>query len=123
LIHEVHAADLTPIELSDVIAQNLKKFMKDPLVAVIVTQSNSQKIYLVGNVLRPGAFPLRHDMTVLHALSLAGGFTTFASPREMKLISGIGTKQEIRKINYYKMIEDIELGYYMLKPGDTIVIP
>ena len=123
LIQEVHAADLTPNELSDVIAQNLKKFMKDPLVAVIVTQSNSQKIYLVGNVLRPGAFPLRHDMTVLHALSLAGGFTTFASPREMKLISGIGAKQEIRKINYYKMIEDIELGYYMLKPGDTIVIP
>jgi len=123
LIQEVHAADLTPNELSDAIAQNLKKFMKDPLVAVIVTQSNSQKIYLVGNVLRPGAFPLRHDMTVLHALSLAGGFTTFASPREMKLISGIGAKQEIRKINYYKMIEDIELGYYMLKPGDTIVIP
>jgi polysaccharide export outer membrane protein len=123
LIHDVHAADLTPIELSDVISQNLKKFMKDPHVAVIVAQSNSQKIYLVGNVLRPGAFPLRHDMTVLHALSLAGGFTTFASPREMKLISGIGTKQEIRKINYYKMIEDIELGYYMLKPGDTIVIP
>jgi polysaccharide export outer membrane protein len=123
LIHEVHAADLTPIELSDVIAQNLKKFMIDPHVAVIVTQSNSRKIYLVGNVLRPGAFPLRHDMTVLQALSLAGGFTTFASPREMKLISGIGAKQAIRKINYYKMIEDIELGYYMLKPGDTIVIP
>jgi polysaccharide export outer membrane protein len=123
LIHEVHAADLTPIEVSDVIAQKLKKFMNDPHVAVIVTQSNSQKIYLVGNVLRPGAFPLRHDMTVLQALSLAGGFTTFASPREMKLISGIGAKQEIRNINYYKMIDDIELGHYMLKPGDTIVIP
>ena len=123
LIHEVHAANLTPIEVSDVIAQNLKKFMNDPHVAVIVTQSNSQKIYLVGNVLRPGAFPLRHDMTVLQALSLAGGFTTFASPREMKLISGIGAKQEIRKINYYKMIDDIELGHYMLNPGDTIVIP
>ncbi len=80
--------------------------MKDPHVTVIVTQINSRKIYLIGNVLKPGAYPLRYDMTVLQALSLAGGFTTFASPREMKIISGIGTKQEIRKINYYKMIED-----------------
>jgi len=123
LINEIHAADLTPIELSDVIAQDLKKYMKDPYVTVIVTQANFRKIYLIGNVLRPGAYPLRQDMTVLQALSLAGGFTTFASPREMKLISGTGTKQEIRKINYYKMIEDIELGHYILKAGDTIVIP
>jgi polysaccharide export outer membrane protein len=123
LINEIHAADLTPIELSDVIARNLKKFMKDPQVTVIVTQTNSQKIYLVGNVLRPGAYPLRHEMTVLQALSLAGGFTAFASPREMKIISGLGTKQDSRKINYYKMIEDIELEKYLLKSGDTIVIP
>ena len=123
LINEIHAMDLTPIELSDVITENLKKYMKDPQVTVIVTQTNSQKIYLVGNVLRPGAYPLRHDMTVLQALSLAGGFTTFASPRELKIISGTGAKENIRKINYYKMIEDIELDSYMLKPGDTIVIP
>jgi len=123
LINEIQAMDLTPMELSDVITENLKKYVKNPQVTVIVTQTNFQKIYLVGNVLRPGAYPLRHDMTVLQALSLAGGFTTFASPREMKIISGIGTKENIRKINYYKMIEDIELDHYMLKPGDTIVIP
>jgi polysaccharide export outer membrane protein len=123
LIKEIHAADLTPMELSDVIAQNLKKYMKDPYVTVTVTKINSKKIYLVGNVLKPGSYPLLRDMTVLQALSLAGGFTTFASPRNMKLISGTGTRQKIRKINYYKMIEEIETGYYMLKPGDTIVIP
>jgi len=54
LINEIHAADLTPIELSDVIAQDLKKYMKDPYVTVIVTQANFRKIYLIGNVLRPG---------------------------------------------------------------------
>jgi polysaccharide export outer membrane protein len=123
LINEIHAADLTPMELSEVITKNLKGYMKDPHVTVIVTQTNSPKIYLVGNVLRPGSYPLRHDMTVLQALSLAGGFTTFASPRDLKLISGTGTRQKIRKINYYKMIEDIDLAYYMLKSGDTIVIP
>ena len=41
----------------------------------------------------------------------------------MKLIRGAGGKQESRNINYYRMIEEAELGDYMLKPGDTIVIP
>ena len=123
LIKEIHAADLTPMELSDVITQNLKEYMKDPHVTVILIQTNSPKIYLVGNVLRPGSYALRNDMTVLQALSLAGGFTTFASPRNMKLISGNGTRQEIRKMNYYNMIDETELNYHMLKPGDTIVIP
>jgi polysaccharide export outer membrane protein len=123
LIKEIHAADLTPMELSVVITQNLQEYIKGPHVTVILTQTNSPKIYLVGNVLRPGAYALRNDMTVLQALSLAGGFTPFASPRNMKLISGTGTRQEIRNMNFYKMIEDIELDYHMLKPGDTIVIP
>jgi len=62
-------------------------------------------------------------MTILQALSLAGGFTKFALPRDMKLIRGAGTKQECCDSNYYKMIEGAELDDYMLKPGDTIVIP
>ena len=123
LIKEIHAADLTPMELSDVITKNLKEYMKDPHVTVILIQTNSPKIYLVGNVLRPGSYALRNDMTVLQALSLAGGFTIFASPRDMKLISGTGTRQEIRKINYYKMIEDTNQDNNTLKAGDTIVIP
>ena len=123
LIKDIHAADLTPIELSDVITRNLKDYLKDPHVTVTVTQVYSKKIYIVGNVLRPGPYRLLHDMTVLQALSLAGGFTTFASPRNMKIISGTGNRQKIRVINYYKMIEDSELGSYMLTSGDTIVIP
>ena len=123
LIKEIQAADFTPMELSDVLSRNLKEYIKDPHVTVIVTQTNSKKIFLVGNVLRPGSYLLRHDMTLLQALSLAGGFTTFASPRGMKLIRGAGGKQESRNINYYRMIEETELGDYMLKPGDTIVIP
>jgi polysaccharide export outer membrane protein len=123
LIKEIQAADFTPMELSDVISRNLKEYIKDPRVTVIVTQTNSRKIFLVGNVLRPGSFLLRHDMTVLQALSLAGGFTQFASPRNMKLIRDVGGKQESRSINYYKMIKGTEVDDYMLKPGDTIVIP
>jgi len=123
LIKEIQAGDFTPMELSDVISRNLKEYIKDPRVTVIVTQTNSRKVFLVGNVLRPGSYLLRHDMTLLQALSLAGGFTAFASPRDIKLIRTAGGKQESRSINYYKMIKGTEVDDYLLKPGDTIVIP
>ena len=123
LIKDIHAADSTPKELSDVIFRSLKEYIYNPHVTVTVTQANSRKIFLIGNVIRPGSYMLRYDMTVLQALSLAGGFTQFASPRDMKLIRDVGGKQESRSINYYKMIKDSEVDDYMLKPGDTIVIP
>ena len=123
LIKDIQAADFTPVELSDVIFRNLKEYIYYPHVTVTVTQTNSRKVFLIGNVIRPGSYMLRHDMTVLQALSLAGGFTTFASPRDMKLIRDAGGKQESRSINYYKMIKDAEVDDYLLKPGDTIVIP
>ncbi|MBE0556886.1 MAG: hypothetical protein IH628_06600 [Proteobacteria bacterium] len=60
---------------------------------------------------------------MLQALALAGGFTQFASPRSIKLIRNENGRQEIRKINYYNLIEDGGRGNYLLKPGDTIVVP
>ena len=123
LIKEIQAANFTPMELSGVITRNLQEYLIDPHVTVIVTQTNSKKIFLVGNVLQPGSYPWRHDMTILQALSLAGGFTPFASPRNMRVIRDTGTKQKIRNVNYYKMIEDTGLDDYMLKPGDMIVMP
>jgi protein involved in polysaccharide export with SLBB domain len=54
---------------------------------------------------------------------LAGGFTQFASPRSIKLIRGAGSRQEVRKVNYYNLLEDGGEGNYLLKPGDTIVVP
>jgi len=123
LINDIQAAGLTPAELANVISQKLLEYIKDPHVTVVVTQLIATKIYVMGNVLKPGNYPLRQEMNVLQALSLAGGFTTFASPRSIKLIRGTGNGREILKINYYKMIEESGEGNYMLKPGDTIVVP
>ena len=78
---------------------------------------------MIGSVAKPGFYPLRGEMTVLQALSHSGGFTQFASPRSIKLIRGSGSKQEVRKINYYNVIDDGGEGNYLLAPGDTIVVP
>jgi polysaccharide export outer membrane protein len=123
LIQDVQAEGLTAAELSSAIHQRLQSFIKDPQVSVIVTQVNAPKIYVIGNVTRPGPYPLRSETSILQALSLAGGFTQFASPRSIKLVRGTGAKQEVRKVNYYSLIDDRGEGNYVLKPGDTIVVP
>lgn len=123
LVQDVQAEGLTAAELADVLHQKLLAYVKEPQVSVIVTQVNSPKVYIVGNVTRPGPYPLRSDTSVLQALSLAGGFTQFASPRSIKLVRGLGAKQEVRKINYYNLIDGKGEGNYLLVPGDTIVVP
>src|SRR5271170_8013470 len=73
LVNDVQAAGVTPSELAATITAALKKYVNDPQVTVIVTQINSRRVYVVGEVARPGAFPLLPDMTVLQALASAGG--------------------------------------------------
>jgi polysaccharide biosynthesis/export protein len=122
LIQDVQAEGLTAEELAGNIQRRLTAYVKDPQVSVIVTQVNSPKIYVVGNVDRPGTYPLRGDMTVLQALSLAGGFNQFAGRRNIRLVRGVGTKQEVRRINYYDVIRGGDTNI-LLMPGDTIVVP
>jgi len=100
----------------------LSAFIVSPEVTVIVLQVNAPKYYIIGYVSRPGTFPLRGDTSVLQALALAGGLTQFASPRSIKLIRATRGRQDVRKINYYDIIESGE-GNYLLKSGDTIVVP
>jgi len=123
LIQDVMAEGLTAAELCVKIQEKLLAYIKDPQVSVILLQVNAPKFYVIGSVIRPGTYPLRGETSVLQALSLAGGFTQFASPRNMKLIRNASGKQEVRRVNYYNMIEEGGEGNYVLKSGDTIVVP
>jgi polysaccharide export outer membrane protein len=123
LIQDVVAEGLTAVQLASDIQRKLSSFIVNPEVSVIVLQVNAPKYYLMGYVTRPGTYPLRGEVAVLQALALAGGFTQFASPRNIKLIRNIEGRQEIRRINYYNLIEDGGRGNYLLRPGDTIVVP
>ena len=123
LIQDVMAEGQTAAELAITIQQRLLDFIKEPQVSVIVLQVNAPKFYVMGNVVRPGTYPLRGETSVLQALSLAGGFTQFASPRNIKLIRNTAGKQEVRKVNYNNMIDEGGEGNYLLRSGDTIVVP
>jgi len=123
LLQDVPAEGLTAAELAANIQEKLSAFIVNPEVTVIVLQVNAPKYYIIGYVARPGTYPLRGDTSVLQALALAGGLTQFASPRSIKLIRATRGKQEVRKINYYNIIGDGGKGNYLLKSGDTIVVP
>ncbi len=123
LVQDIQAEGFTASELADSIHRKLLPFIKGPNVSVIVRQINSPKFSVLGYVARPGTFPLRGDVTVLQALSEAGGFTPFASPKKIKLIRNADGKQDVRIVNYYKIIKNNGEGNYLLKPGDAIVVP
>ena len=124
LLNDVQAAGLTPSELTVQIAAGLNKFMTNPQVTVIVSQINSQRIYILGEVARPGAFALVPGMTVLQALSDAGGLTPFANSKKIYVMREQSGKREKFLFNYKEVLggkrpeQNVEL-----KPGDTIVIP
>ena len=123
LVQDIMAEGLTAGELADDLQQRLVAYIMDPSVSVIVKEVNASKFYIVGYVTKPGTYPLRGDVTILQAISLAGGFTQFASPRKIRLVRINGGRQEVRMLNYYRMIDKGGEGNYLLKPGDTLVVP
>ena len=123
LLDDVQAAGLTPKQLADSITEKLKKYLADPRVTVVVTQINSKRIYLVGEVLHVGATPMLPNMTVLQALSSAG-LNQFANTKRIYVLRTENGKQQKLPVNYRKLVkgEQIEQNY-LLQPGDTIVVP
>lgn len=124
LLNDVQAAGLTPSQLASQITESLKKFVTDPQVTVIVSAINSQRVYILGEVNRAGAYPLLPQMTVLQALSSAGGFTQFANPKKIYVMRSENGKQDKFPFNYNDVIKGKQSDEnIVLKPGDTIVIP
>jgi polysaccharide biosynthesis/export protein len=124
LINDVQAAGLSPQQLAGSVTEKLRKYLNDPQVTVIVTAINSQRIFVVGEVLRAGAFPMLPGMTVLQALSSAGGFTTFADVKKIHVMRRRNGKQVELPFNYREVLKgDNPDQNIKLEPGDTIVVP
>jgi polysaccharide export outer membrane protein len=124
LLNDVQASGLTPMQLGFEIATRLKKFISDPKVTIIVTKVNSQRIYIVGEVTRAGAFPLVPNMTVLEAISSAGGCTIFAKQSKIYILRLENGKEVRLPFNYKEVLGGQKMSQnILLKPGDTIVVP
>lgn len=124
LLNDVQASGLTPGQLGAKITSDLAKYMTNPQVTVIVSQINSQRIYILGEVARAGSFTLLPNMTVLQALSDAGGLTTFANSKKIYVLRQDNGKQQKIPFNYKDVISGKDPSQNVeLKSGDTIIVP
>jgi polysaccharide biosynthesis/export protein len=124
LLNDVQAAGLTAMDLAGEIGERLKKFINNPQVTVTVTEINSRRIYVTGEVARSGAFPLLPNMTVLQALSSSGGFTQFAKLKSIYVLRMEEGKQAKHPFNYKDVVSGKKPEQNIpLQPGDVIVVP
>jgi polysaccharide export outer membrane protein len=124
LLNDMQAAGLTPSQLAAELTKSLNKFVTNPQVTIIVTQINSQRFYILGEAARPGAYTLIPDMTILQAVSNAGGFTPYANSKKIYLLREENGKQQKLSFNYKDVIAGKRTEQnIVLKNGDTIVVP
>jgi len=124
LIHEMKAAGLTPLQLEAAITEKLKKFYENPNVSVIVMEANSFKVYVSGEVMKPGVYRLRDETTILQIIPMAGGFTDWAKRKKILVIRKENGKEKRFTVDYNKATKgDDPNSNVVLKPGDTIIVP
>jgi polysaccharide export outer membrane protein len=124
LVGEIQAAGITPLQLKERLIQKFKDYVEVPNVTVTVLEANSFKVFISGQVAKPGVYTLRSETTLLQFISLAGGFTEWANQRKILLVRQEQGKEKRFTINYKKIISGEDLSQNMvLKPGDVIVVP
>lgn len=121
LLGEVQAAGRSPSRVAESLAEGLGRFVEMPRVTVAVSQANSARFYVVGQVAKPGEFPLSSGTTVLHGLALAGGLKEFAKAESIVIVRH---DQTVVPVNYKRIAEGKDVSQNVaLARGDTIVVP
>ena len=125
LAGEIQAAGRTPLALEREIADKLKSYISEPEVTVMVQQINSQKYNILGQVNKPGAFPLTNSATVLDAIAVAGGFRDFAKKKSVYVLRQNPDGSQTRiPFNYKEVLKGENPAQNIkLQPRDTIVVP
>jgi polysaccharide biosynthesis/export protein len=125
LVGEVVAAGKTPPQLEAEITERLKSFITDPEVTVMVLEINSEKFNILGQVVKPGAYPLTASTTIVDAIAAAGGFRDFAKKKAIYILrkNAAGVEAKIA-FNYEDYIKGKNTSQNVsLLPHDTIIVP
>ncbi len=124
LVNDFPAAGLSPMEIKYNLEMALKAYVEHPVVTVHVINPASQKFYILGEVRRTGEYPLSKHLTVLQAFALAGGFTEWASKKEIILLRHERGKDKIYRINYKDITKGKDFSQNLkLQADDTIIVP
>jgi polysaccharide export outer membrane protein len=124
LLNDVQAAGLTPEQLRDTVLDAARKYVEDPNPTVIVKEIKSRKVFITGQVEKPGPYPLNGTVTVLQLIATAGGLRDFADGKNISVIRVRDGKQSVFEFNYQDLLKKRYLSQNIeLAPGDTVVVP
>ncbi len=123
LAGEVEAAGRTPAELQARLSRALEPYIRDIQVAVLVREINGARVFVLGEVTKPGGFPLRGPLSVMQAIALAGGRTEFAKDQIVWLRQQAGGKTERVSLSFRDLVTGVAVGALWLRPGDVLYVP
>jgi polysaccharide export outer membrane protein len=125
LLNDIQAQGRTPDELRDALKQAAQAFVEDPNPTVMVKEIKSRRVFITGQVEKPGPYPLTGETTVLQLIAMAGGIREFADGSNITIIRKADNgRTEILPFNYRDVLKRKNLTQNVqLKPGDTVVVP
>jgi len=124
LINDITASGLTPAQLREILTEQGKKLVAEPNVSIVVKQINSRKVFITGNVERPGPYSLGAGMTVLQLIALAGGLREYADSKKIVIMRTEAGRSVSLPFNYNDVSKGKNLQQNVeLKRGDTVIVP
>jgi polysaccharide biosynthesis/export protein len=124
LVGEVDARGKTIAELNKTVSDRLTKYISDAVVTISLQEIRGNKIYVIGQVNRPGEFIVNPSVNIMQALSMAGGMTAFAATNEIVVLRGQGKAQQAMAFRYADVVRGRSLDTNIeLHSGDIVVVP
>jgi polysaccharide export outer membrane protein len=124
LVGEIDARGKSVSELNKLVAERLGKYIADAVVTVSLTEVKGNKIFVIGQVNKPGEFIVNPSVNVMQALSMAGGVTAFAATNDIKILRRSGTTQQALPFQYGDVVRGKSLNQNVeLLSGDIVVVP
>ena len=123
MLNDIAAAGLTPEQLAVVVQQAAGKYIRDAAATIIVREIHSRKVFVIGEVSRPGAVDLGSEMNVLQVLAAAGGFLEHAKKSDVVIVRKVNDREQRFKFNYKDVVrgKNIQQNIRVL-PGDTVLV-
>ena len=124
VLQDVNAAGLTPEQLRDALTKTAERFVEDPNVTVIVKEINSRRVFITGQVAKPGPYNVTSPMTVVQLIAFAGGLLEYADGEKILIMRTENSNPTSFRFNYKDVREGKNLKQNIqLKPGDTVIVP
>jgi len=124
LLNDVMASGRTPEQLRDAIQQLARAYLEDPTPTVVVKEIKSRRVFITGQVEKPGPYPLNDRLTVLQLIAVAGGLKEFADGKSITVMRTVNGRVVALPFNYRDVVRRKHLDQNVeLRPGDTVVVP